>query len=79
VLLIAFNPDVTTLHDGQGQPELPSLTPLAVLSLGDELRPQARETITAFEQLGLQSKVISGDDPYTVAALAKQAGFPGDM
>ena len=60
------------------QPQLPSLTPLAVISLGDELRPQARETITAFEQLGLQLKVIFGDNPHTVATLARQAGLPDD-
>jgi len=76
VLLFAYNPDVTTLHDAQGQPHLPPLTPLALVSLSDELRPQAKETIAAFRQLGLQLKVISGDSPHTVVALAKQAGFP---
>jgi cation-transporting ATPase E len=55
------------------------LTPLAVVSLSDELRPQAKETIAAFSQLGLQLKIISGDNPRTVAALAKQAGLPGDL
>ena len=75
VLLFAHNPDVTALHDAAGQPQLPPLTPLALVSLSDELRPQAKETIAAFRQLGLQLKVISGDNPHTVAALAKQAGF----
>jgi cation-transporting ATPase E len=79
VLLFAYNPDVTSLHDAQGQLQLPPLTPLAVVSLRDELRPQVRETIAAFTQLGLHLKVISGDDPQTVAALARQAGFPGDI
>ena len=79
VLLFAYNPDVTTLHDEQGQPQLPPLTPLAVIGLGDELRPQAKETIAAFGELGLQLKVISGDDPHTVVALAKQAGLPDDI
>lgn len=79
VVLFAANPDVTTLHDADGQPQLPPLTPLALVSLSDELRPQAKETIAAFRQLGLQLKVISGDSPHTVAALAKQAGFPGPI
>lgn len=79
VLLFAYNPDVTTLQDDQGQPRLPALTPLALVSLRDELRPGARETIAAFKQLGLELKVISGDDPQTVAALAKQVGFPDDI
>lgn len=79
VLLFAHNSEVTRLHDGDGQPELPPLTPLALVSLSDELRPQAKETIAAFRQLGLDLKVISGDNPQTVAALAKQAGFPPDV
>jgi cation-transporting ATPase E len=79
VLLFAYNPEATTLHDGQGQPHLPPLTPLALVSLSDELRSQAKETIAAFRQLGVQIKVISGDNPRTVAALAKQAGFPSEM
>ncbi len=79
VLLFACNRDATTLHDEQGQPRLPTLTPLALVSLGDRLRPLARETIAAFARLGMELKVISGDNPQTVAALAKQAGFPGDL
>jgi len=78
VLLFAHNPDTTTLHDAHEQPQLPPLVPLALVSLRDELRPYARETIAAFERLGLELKVISGDDPATVGALAKQAGF-GDQ
>jgi cation-transporting P-type ATPase E len=77
VLLFAHNPEETTLRDAEGEPQLPMLRPLAVVSLTDELRPGARETIAAFEKLGIELKVISGDDPRTVAALAKHAGFPG--
>lgn len=79
VLLFAHNPHITTLHEAQGEPQLPPLTPLALVSLGDELRPEVKTTIAAFNQLGVQLKVISGDNPQTVAALAKQAGLPGDM
>lgn len=79
VLLFAYNPHVTTLHNHEEQPQLPVLTPLALVSLRDELRPQAKETIAAFSQLGVELKVISGDNPGTVAALAKQAGFSPDI
>jgi cation-transporting ATPase E len=78
-LLFAHNPQVTRLHNGDGQPELPPLTPLALVSLSDELRPQVKETIAAFRQLGIELKVISGDNPQSVAALAKQAGFPPEV
>ncbi len=79
VLLFAHQPESVTLHDATGQPQLPSLIPLALVSLSDELRPQVKETLAAFAQLGISLKVISGDNPRTVAALAKQAGFPADV
>ncbi len=75
MLVFAYNADVFSLHDSQGAPILPALIPLAVISLDDELRRDARETIIGFQQLGIQIKLISGDDPQTVAALATQAGL----
>ena len=79
VLLFAHAPDVTTLHNAAGEPTLPPLTPLALVSLSDELRPKVKETIADFIAMGIQLKVISGDSPHTVAALAKQAGLPNDI
>ncbi|SDM11839.1 cation-transporting ATPase E [Geodermatophilus siccatus] len=65
------------LRDGTGRPRLPALEPLAVVALADELRPQVRETIGRFLADGVAVKVVSGDDPRTVAALARQAGLDG--
>ncbi len=79
VLVFARNPEVLTLHNSAGEPELPSLTLLGAISFSDELRPYLRETIAGFRQNGIKLKIISGDDPQTVAALAKQAGFDGDL
>ncbi|MEZ4870539.1 MAG: HAD-IC family P-type ATPase [Caldilineaceae bacterium] len=79
VLLFAHAPNATTLHDATGQPHLPPLTPLALVSLSDELRPMVKETIAEFTRMGIALKVISGDNPHTVAALAKQAGLPHDV
>lgn len=75
VLLFAMSPGTMHLHNGDEQPELPRLTPLALLSLRDELRPQARETLAAFAQMGIRLKIISGDSAHTVTALARQAGL----
>jgi cation-transporting P-type ATPase E len=55
------------------------LEPLGLVALRDELRPEARETLNAFLQAGIQPKIISGDHPETVAALARQAGLPADL
>jgi cation-transporting P-type ATPase E len=79
LLLLAGNPDVIRLHNEAGDPQLPPLTPLALVSLRDELRPEAAETLQAFHRLGLDLKIISGDNPQTVAALARQANWPGEL
>ena len=79
VLVFAGNRHVTSLHDEAGEPALPPLTLLGAVSLSDELRPHLKETLESFTSHGVRLKVISGDNPQTVAALAKQAGLPGDM
>ncbi len=45
---------------------------LALLILGDVLRPEVREAFAMMEKLGIEPKLISGDNPQTVAALLKQ-------
>lgn len=79
VLIFAHNPATIALHNDAGEPSLPPLTPLAVLRFSDELRPHLKETLEAFIQNGIDLKIISGDNPATVAALARQAGFTGDL
>ena len=75
VLLMARHPNSPKLHDEQGQPLLPSgLLPVALVSFSEELRPEAEETLRHFQQLGIQPKIISGDNPQTVAALYRQVG-----
>ena len=59
----------------QRRPALPpDLVPLGLVSFADELRPKVQETLREFAAAGIAVKVISGDDPRTVAALATQAG-----
>jgi hypothetical protein len=48
-----------------------------VVALADELRPQVTETVERLAREGVALKVLSGDDPGTVAALARQAGLDG--
>jgi P-type E1-E2 ATPase len=60
-------------------PDLPppgDLKLLGLVVLGERLRPEARETVEYFLREGVQLKVISGDAPETVAAIAADAGIP---
>nr|WP_232531051.1 HAD-IC family P-type ATPase [Microlunatus antarcticus] len=63
------------LRDADGRPTLPALEPLALVALADELRPDVPETIARLREEGIALKVLSGDDPGTVAALAARAGL----
>ena len=58
--------------------ELPEdLRPAALVLLEDEIRSDAPDTLDYFAQQGVALKVISGDHPGTVAAVAARAGVPG--
>jgi len=79
VVLFAHNPAVLSLHDDRQQPALPSLHALGLIAFQDELRPDADRTLAQFARAGIDLKIISGDNPQTVAALARQAGLSGDL
>ena len=53
----------------------PGLTPLCLLALSDTLRPNAEQTLRYFAEQGVQVKLISGDDPRTVSAIAARVGL----
>ncbi len=52
------------------------LRPLGLVVLAEELRPDARETVAYLLEQGVDIRVISGDAPATVAAIAADAGIP---
>ena len=83
VLLFASSPDVGAIVDSadkQEPPALPShLIPLGILFFSDQLRPEARATLEGFAQAGISVKIISGDNPHTVQALAQQVGLAADL
>ncbi|XFA72111.1 HAD-IC family P-type ATPase [Thermosynechococcaceae cyanobacterium Okahandja] len=76
VLLFAHTPERPTWDDQQQTPYLPpQLTPLAVIWVGDRLRPQSKEVLQRFQAAGITIKIISGDHADTVVALGKQVGL----
>jgi cation-transporting P-type ATPase E len=80
VLLVAGHPDAGGLRGEGDDARLPAgMRPLGLVVLADELRPDASETLARFAAAGVRPKVISGDDPATVAALARQAGLASDL
>lgn len=51
------------------------IKPIALVLLDDEIREDAPATLSYLEAQGLQLRVISGDHPQTVAAVARRAGI----
>ena len=53
-------------------------TPLGLVVLAEQLRPETHETIEFFRSQGVDLKILSGDRPETVAAIARDVGIPGE-
>lgn len=76
VLLFAATVDPDAgFADHAGAPALPALTPLALVALRDEPRDGVAETLERLRGEGVTVKIISGDDPRTVAVLARSLGL----
>jgi len=59
-------------------PALPAgLVPASVVTFEERVRPDAAETLRYFTAQGVIVKIISGDNPATVAAIARQVNLPG--
>lgn len=70
VIVLAHSPSSIT---GDKLPAI--LKPIAIISIADNIREDAVQTINWFKQNDVQVKVISGDNPITVAEVAKRAGI----
>jgi len=76
VLIFGRSSSSANILNSDNQPILPeNLELVALIVLSDKLRDEAQTTIAKFQNVGVQIKIISGDSPKTVAALAKQIGF----
>jgi cation-transporting ATPase E len=65
--------------EAPGLPEvgvaMTGVRPLALITIGDVLRPEVRSAFAMMEKLGIEPKLISGDNPQTVESLLGQLGI----
>lgn len=54
---------------------LPQVRVVALITVADELRPEIADAFRMMDDLGIEPKIISGDNPATVAALVQQLGI----
>lgn len=76
VLLVARATDVPLDPDN---PTLdPNAIPVALVLCAERIRPDAEETLAWFRDQGVRCRVISGDNPVTVGAIARKVRLTGD-
>jgi cation-transporting ATPase E len=79
VLALCRTDTLPALHqgDGSGPPARPNVHAVALVTFSQRVRPDAAETLRYFARQGVAVKVISGDNPDAVAAIAADLGIPG--
>ena len=73
-LVLARSDEQLTGSDVSARRSPGSLTPVALVTFAEKIRPDAAETVAYFREQGVASRVISGDNPQTVATIARQVG-----
>ncbi len=53
-------------------------TPVALITFRERIRPDAAQTVAYFLEQGVSIRIISGDNPQTVTAVARDAGVQFD-
>lgn len=78
-LVLAHAPHPISPEEAERQ-ELPAARPVAVLAFGEHVRHDAALTLDYFRAQGVEVRILSGDHPRTVGAVARQVGvdLPGD-
>ena len=72
VLLLAKSDNLSETPE-----ELEGVEPLMLIVLSDVVKDDAPDTLEFFKEMGVNIKIISGDNPATVSAVAMQAGLDG--
>jgi magnesium-transporting ATPase (P-type) len=73
VLAVARGPRPLPKEAGEMPPA--GLEPLGLVVLAEQLRPHVQDTIKFLRGEGVEVKVLSGDNPQTVAAIARDVGI----
>jgi cation-transporting P-type ATPase E len=73
--VLAFGVATSDIDPESDSRPAPEIEPLAIVVLEERLRSDARDTVEFLRGQGVTVKVMSGDSPTTVAAVAARAGI----
>ncbi|MGA0567657.1 cation-translocating P-type ATPase [Rathayibacter sp. KR2-224] len=74
-LVLGHAPEVLTAEQLDEEALPGALSPIALLTFRESVRSDALETLGYFASQGVDVKIISGDNPQTVAAIAREVGL----
>ncbi|WP_137843174.1 HAD-IC family P-type ATPase [Microbacterium sp. 2FI] len=77
-LVLAMSEAALTEADVEAESLPPGLVPVVVVTFREQVRPDAAQTLAYFREQGVGIRVISGDNPRTVAAIAREVGLEVD-
>jgi cation-transporting ATPase E len=74
-LVLAYTPTMLTDADPDDVQLPAGLAAATLLTFREKVRPDAARTLAYFRQQGVDVKILSGDDPRTVTAVAREVGL----
>ncbi len=74
--VLALAVSATPLEGDPGEEPPADCRPVGLVVLAEQLRPNVSQTISYLQEQGVEVKVLSGDAPSTVAAIAGDVGIP---
>jgi cation-transporting ATPase E len=74
-LVLAYSATGLTADDVDAERLPPGLEPAIVLTFREQVRTDAAHTLAYFRAQGVGIRIISGDNPRTVAAIAREVGL----
>lgn len=73
-LVLGFSAQSLTAASAEAETLPPELSAVAVLTFREKVRTDAAQTLEYFRERGVGIRIISGDNPRTVAAIAREVG-----
>lgn len=74
-LVLGHSPHPLTADDVESERLPAQLEPVVVVTFREQVRPDAAQTLAYFRAQGVGVRIISGDNPRTVAAIARDVGI----
>ncbi|WP_424446067.1 HAD-IC family P-type ATPase [Microbacterium sp. CH-015] len=74
-LVLAHAPASLIPAEAEAETLPAGLVPVVLLTFREQIRPDAAQTLEYFRQQGVSIRIISGDNPRTVAAIAREVGL----